>query len=170
MALRVVLRWVAAGAPFSWFGFATRFKASKGFVGPNFFQDFTARVHGTITGSVGDIGLMNSLDDLESPLFDTSRVHPIIRDFYEHTSNFDLDFTIHWNPLIRPLGWLYDRVLADRMEQLIIPMDRDLLCKLDSWLEIMHVRRGVGSMTSLCCAPVDGYPGSGSDRSGQRRG
>jgi hypothetical protein len=42
MALRVVLRWVAAGAPFSWFGFATRFKASKDFVGPNFFQDFAA--------------------------------------------------------------------------------------------------------------------------------
>jgi hypothetical protein len=32
MSLRIVLRWAAAGAPFSWFGFATRFKASREFV------------------------------------------------------------------------------------------------------------------------------------------
>jgi len=56
MSLRIVLRWAAAGAPFSWFGFATRFKASREFVGPDFFQRFAHRVHGTIIVSVGSIG------------------------------------------------------------------------------------------------------------------
>jgi hypothetical protein len=28
------------------------------------------------------------------------------------------------------------------MRQLIIPMDRNLLCKLDSWLEVMHLDNG----------------------------
>jgi len=136
--LRVVLRWFAAGAPFVWFGFATRFEAKSDIVGADFFDRFARRVHGTILGTVGDIGLVESLDDLRSPLFDPDKVHPVIRKFYEHTSSFDLDFTIRWNPLVRPFGWIYDRLLAKRMKQLIIPMDRDLLCKLDSWLEIMH--------------------------------
>jgi hypothetical protein len=94
MPLRVVLRWIGLGAPFAWFGFATRFKASRDVVGPDFFKNFAARVHGTINKSVGPVGLMNSLDELKSLHFDPSKVHPVIRDFYERTSDFDLDFTI----------------------------------------------------------------------------
>jgi hypothetical protein len=113
--LRVVLRWFAAGAPFVWFGFATRFQAKSDVVGTDFFERFARRVHGTILGTVGDIGLLESLDDLRSPVL---KVHPVIRKFYERTSSFDLDFTIRWNPLVRPFGWIYDRLLAKRMEQL----------------------------------------------------
>lgn len=138
MSARILLRWAALGAPYPWFGFATRFKATREVVGVDFFEKFARRVHSSIVEGSPGVGLMASLDDLASSTFDPRLVHPLIRDFYEHTSNYDLDYTIHWNPLIRPLGWLYDRLLASAMKQLIIPMDRDTLCRLDSWLEVLH--------------------------------
>jgi len=139
MGPRLVLRWYALGAPYAWFGFATRFEDSDEFVGAEFFREFAQRVHAVIMGKGTDTGLIDSFDSLASDRFDPSKVHPIIRDFYEHTSRFDLDFTIRWNPIIRPLGALYDILIARRLQQLVIPLDNELLSGLDSWLELIDL-------------------------------
>jgi hypothetical protein len=136
--VRIVLRWFAFGAPYSWFSFATRFKDNDEFVGAGFFREFAKKVHATITRGE-DTGLMESLDSLSSSLFVPSLVHPIIREFYEHTSRFDLDYQINWNPLVRPFGELYLRLIAQRMQQLQIPLDTETLGALDSWLELIDL-------------------------------
>ncbi len=139
MRLRVVLRWFALGAPYPWFGFATRFKDSDEFVGAEFFREFARKVHAAIQGRGTDAGLMDSMDLLASDRFDPSKVHPVIRDFYEHTSRFDMQVTVRWSRLVRPLGELYLILIARRMRQLQIPMDNAELSELDSWLELIDL-------------------------------
>jgi hypothetical protein len=133
------MRWFALGAPYTWFGFATRFEDSDEFVGAEFFREFAQSVGAAFMGKGTDAGLMDSFDNLVSNRFDPSKVHPIIRDFYEHTSRFDMDVTIRWNPFIRPLGALYRILMARRMRQLAIPLDNELLSGLDSWLELIDL-------------------------------
>jgi len=62
MGLRVVMRWVAFGAPYPWFKFATRFKDSDDIVGPDFFRQFAARIRAAFEGRVVDAGLVASFD------------------------------------------------------------------------------------------------------------
>lgn len=141
MALRFVLRWFAVGAPYPWFGFATRFKDSDGIVGAEFFKQFAASIQAAFEGRVIDAGLVDSLDTLKSDYFDPIRVHPLIREFYEYTSRFDMKVTIKWNPLVRPFGKLYQALVARRMQNLVIPLDSEELSALDSWLDLIDLER-----------------------------
>lgn len=135
--LRVVLRWFAADAPYPWFGFATRFKADELVVGTDFFKRFATKLKAGFAGQGTDTGLMASLDDVRSDRFDPDLVHPVIREFYEHTSRFDMNVEIWWNPLVKPFGVLYQWIIARQMRNLIIPLDNESLDDLDSWLELV---------------------------------
>ncbi len=139
MGLRAVFRWFALGAPYPWFGFATHFHCSTGVVGADFFQRFARRVHAGFEGHVPDLGLMQSMDDIRSKCFDPALVHPLIREFYEHTSTFKLNITVAWNPLVRPFGWLYRTLIAREMRQLVVPLDQGTLAGLDSWLDAIEL-------------------------------
>jgi hypothetical protein len=134
-----VFRWFALGAPYSWFGFATHFRCATEVVGADFFQRFARRVHAGFEGHVADMGLMASLDDIRSARFDPTAVHPLIREFYEHTSTFKLDITVEWNPLVKPFGWLYRTLVARQMRQLTVPLDQNTLAGLDSWLDAIDL-------------------------------
>jgi hypothetical protein len=141
MGLRVVMRWIAFGAPYPWFGFATRFRDADDIVGTTFFQEFAKAVNAGFVDHVKDAGLMNSMDDIGSKSFDPSLVHPLIREFYEHTARFELAIKVKWNPLIRPFGKLYRKLIADRLKQLVIPFDNLSVEGLDSWLQFVDLDR-----------------------------
>jgi len=78
MGLRAVFRWIALGAPYSWFGFATHFQCTTEVVGADFFQRFARRIHAGFEGHVPDMGLMGSMQDIRSERFDPALVHPLI--------------------------------------------------------------------------------------------
>jgi len=80
------------------------------------------------------------MEDIRSARFDPALVHPLIREFYEHTSTFRLDITIDWNPVVKPFGWLYRVLLARQMRQLTIPLDQKTLAGLDSWLDAIDLQ------------------------------
>lgn len=138
MSLRLVMRWVAVGAPYSWFNFATRF-AAKEVTGVDFFKKFARRVHATFHGRGTDTGLMESFASLKWGHFDPAKVHTLIRDFYEHTSRFDMSIDIDWNPFIRPFGAWYLRHVARSMQQLQVPLESSGFEGLDNWLETIDL-------------------------------
>lgn len=138
MSLRLVMRWVGLGTPYSWFGFATRFAAGD-IVGDDFFRRFAQRVHATFHGQGTDTGLMESLDLLRWAQFNPDRVHPLIREFYEHTSRFDMAIEIQWNPLVRPFGALYLALVGRAMQQLQVPLNSEGFEGLDNWLEVIDL-------------------------------
>src|SRR5437899_5868187 len=69
-----------------------------------------------------DIGLLPDCGALDGDGFDSSRLHPSVRDFYEHTARYHLDVWSQWLPLFWPFGWALINFVSRRMEQLNFPM------------------------------------------------
>ena len=67
-------------------------------------------------------GLLPSFDDLRSDQFDSSRVDPHIRDFYERTACYDLEAWSEVGLLARPLLWGLVTLVSRRMDQLVFPL------------------------------------------------
>ncbi len=68
-------------------------------------------------------GLIPNFDVLKSDSFDPARVHPKIRDFYEHTPAFKLDT---WASTYFPANvalWLLVTTISRKVEQLNFPLD-----------------------------------------------
>src|SRR5216684_1975713 len=69
-----------------------------------------------------DVGLLPDCAMLDGEGFDSSRLHPSVRDFYEHTGRYHLDVWSQWSPLFWPFGWALIHFVSRRMEQLNFPM------------------------------------------------
>jgi hypothetical protein len=68
-------------------------------------------------------GLIPNFEVLKSASFDPARVHPKIRDFYEHTPSFKLDT---WASTYFPANvalWLLVSTISRKVEQLNFPLD-----------------------------------------------
>jgi hypothetical protein len=70
-----------------------------------------------------DGGLLRSMSDLDADGFRHDLVHPLVRDFYEHTATWRMEVWTGWNPLFRPGGALIARWFGRRVGQLAIPVD-----------------------------------------------
>ena len=67
-------------------------------------------------------GLLPSMSMLDGPGFDSARLRPEIRDFYEHTAAWGMEVWTSWSPLFWPAGELVARLYGRRVEQLALPM------------------------------------------------
>jgi hypothetical protein len=67
-------------------------------------------------------GLLPSFEALRSPAFDPGAVDPRVVAFYERTAHFRLQLWSQWSPLHRPFGRLIDRIFAQRLGQLRLPL------------------------------------------------
>jgi hypothetical protein len=130
---RLTMNWrkLVVSAPYSHADFATNFRATEA-LGMEFFRVY-AELRNYDHTKRARAGLMPSLDDLASKVFEPGKVHPLIREFYERTWAFDMKIDIHWHHVFKPLGWLYQQIIARPMQNLVIP--QDAMEDLDSWLE-----------------------------------
>jgi hypothetical protein len=94
------------------------------YVGTGYLRDLAAALGGRYTADVPDIGIVASLDELGGPGFDPSAVHPLVREFYEHTTRFALDIVPEWRLWVRPGYLLYLTLLARPLGQASVPMNQ----------------------------------------------
>ncbi len=69
-----------------------------------------------------DGGLVPSFEQLRSPRFDPGKVHPLIREFYEHTTSFAMDV---WSRIYFPASigmWLLVKTISRQVNQLNFPL------------------------------------------------
>ncbi len=66
-------------------------------------------------------GLLSSIDKLKLSENELSRLPKEIIEFYERTSNYNLAFSVKWNPLFKLPGILVNILFSSRIEQLNIP-------------------------------------------------
>jgi hypothetical protein len=69
-----------------------------------------------------DGGLVPSFEQLRSPSFDPSKVHPLVREFYEHTTAFAMDV---WSRTYFPANigmWLLVKTISRQVNQLNFPL------------------------------------------------
>ncbi len=92
-------------------------------------------------------GLLASMAMLDGPGFDSARLRPEIRDFYEHTAAWQMEAWTSWSPLFWPGGELLARLYSRRVEQLALPMrPLDVAHGMDS--RITLIRDGDGGQVA----------------------
>jgi hypothetical protein len=101
--------------------FVVPYQASGCFVGPDFIRDLAARAGASFAVDPPDIGLMDSMDVLAGPTYDPSKTHPLIREFYEHTSRFSLSVEPEWQPAFVPAFHLFRSLFAEKIDQFNLP-------------------------------------------------
>src|ERR671925_2324131 len=85
---RELVRVMAEEVPASELRYVVPFAARSRYVGGDYVEQLAKTHGGTFRRNPPDVGILASLDSLEGPTFDPTRVHPLIREFYEHTSRF----------------------------------------------------------------------------------
>lgn len=118
----------------------------QGYVGVDYLRRFADRTGGAFVHSPPDIGILDSLDQLAGPRFDPAEAHPLIREFYEHTSRFRLAIIPHWRPWMKLPYLIYRRTVAAPLGQANAPFDLE------------EVERGVVSWIDTVDLDHDGVP------------
>jgi hypothetical protein len=99
-------------------------EARSAYVGTGYVRELAEALGGIYQASAADVGIVASLDELAGPDFDPARVHPRVREFYEHTTRFQLDIVPRWRLWVRPGYLLYRTVVARPLGQANVPMNQ----------------------------------------------
>jgi hypothetical protein len=118
---RELVRVMAEEVPASELRYVVPFEARSRYVGGDYVEQLAKARGGTFRRNPPDVGILASLDSLEGPSFDASRVHPLIREFYEHTSRFRLSIVPEWRRWMKPGYELFKLVVAQPLGQAAIP-------------------------------------------------
>lgn len=94
------------------------------YVGTDYVRHLAEAVGGAYRRDAADVGIVASLEELAGPDFDPAAVHPLVREFYEHTTRFTLDIVPEWRPWVRPGYLLYRSIVARPLGQANVPMNQ----------------------------------------------
>jgi hypothetical protein len=118
---RELVRVMAEEVPASELRYVVPFEARSRYVGGDYVEQLAKARGGTFRRNQPDVGILASLDSLQGPTFDASLVHPLIREFYEHTSRFRLSIIPEWRRWMKPGYELFKRLVAEPLGQAAIP-------------------------------------------------
>jgi hypothetical protein len=91
-------------------------------VGDAWLADEVARSEGRFLETGTTAGLLPTMALLDGPGFDSAKLRPEVRDFYERTARWRLQVWAQWCSAAWPFGWLISMVFARRLEQLSLPL------------------------------------------------
>lgn len=92
-------------------------------IGQEFVEQLATREGLTVERGRRSQGLIPSFAQLDLSEHDLSRLSQSIIDFYEKTSEFDLELNINWNPFFKIFGILVNTLFSNRINQLNIPTE-----------------------------------------------
>jgi hypothetical protein len=118
---RPLVRVMAEEVPASELRYVVPFEARSRYVGADYVEQLAKVRGGTFRRNPPDVGILASLDSLDGPTFDAGRVHPLIREFYEHTSRFRLSIVPEWRRWMKPGYEVFKRLVAEPLGQAAIP-------------------------------------------------
>ncbi len=99
---RPLIRIMAEAVPAEELRYVVPFEARTKYVGADYVEQLAELKGGTFVRNPPDVGILASLDALDGPDFDAAVVHPLIREFYEHTSRFKLSIVPEWRTWMKP--------------------------------------------------------------------
>jgi len=121
--------------------FVVPLESRSWYVGTGYVKQLADVLGGTYTADAADVGIVASLESLAGPEFDPTRVDPLVREFYEHTTRFMLDIVPEWRLWVRPGYLLYRNLLARPLGQASVPMNQ------------RETQRGIRSRIDTITAP-----------------
>lgn len=144
-------------------------------IGKDFFEEY-ARANGLEAIEGGTRGLLGNFACLSDTANDFGRVAQPVRDFYERTSEYEMDAWSEWHGFFRPFGWALAALFSRRLQQLNVPLSaldsakgmssrvvqfrdaRSGAVAHTAWIRELHSTRNVlyAGCYSVCRTP--GYP------------
>ena len=109
---------------------------SQQIIGKSYFREVAKLSGATYAHNPPGVGLMENLDVLRGPRFDPQKVHPLIRDFYQSTSDYKITLQATWEPVAK-IAFLQYRKLAKIVGQTVFPVDENNTIVLDSAIETL---------------------------------
>lgn len=91
-------------------------------IGKSFFQELADEANLEVDVSSPHCGLVQDFHALSGPDFDANNVNVSVIEFYEHTSDYDLDVWAEWQAAFRPFGSLIACIFSCRLQQLNVPL------------------------------------------------
>lgn len=91
-------------------------------IGLHFFDEFAAESGLIAQRQVEDSGLIKDFSLLAAPDFTPSVISSKVIDFYERTSNYELDAWAEWCGVFRSFGQLLALMFSRRLQQLNVPL------------------------------------------------
>lgn len=100
----------------------TQLPSHKGPIGINFFEKLAKNHHYTVCSNPRVAGIVDDMKNLAGPLFDPSKVSPLIKLLYTQTSRFKITkVSTKWNRLARSMLWFFNKGSAKYNQQGIFP-------------------------------------------------
>ncbi|MEC5395471.1 hypothetical protein [Bergeyella sp. RCAD1439] len=90
-------------------------------IGEKFIHQLAQNENLTIRRNCKNTGLLPSFNALNLKKEELSTLPKQIVDFYENTSEYQIKFTVQWNPIFRMFGFLIRLLFGQRLNQLNIP-------------------------------------------------
>jgi hypothetical protein len=118
---RPLVRVMAEEVPAAELRYVVPFEARSRYVGADYVEQLAKIRGGTFRRNPPDVGILASLDSLNGPTFDAGLVHPLIREFYEHTSRFKLSIVPEWRRWMKPGYEMFKLLVAQPLGQAAIP-------------------------------------------------
>lgn len=134
--VRFIAEQVAAGEV----PFVVPLAERQGYVGVDYLRRYADSVGADFQHKPADIGIVDMIDGLSGPEFDPDRVHPLVREFYEHTSRFKLSITPRWRPWMRLPYLLYRETVAKPLGQANAPFRLEEVERgVESWIDTIDI-------------------------------
>jgi hypothetical protein len=129
-------------------------------VGVDYLERYARVVGARYAHSPDDIGIVADFDELAGPTFDPNLVHPLIREFYEHTSRFKLSIVPEWKPWMRLPYRIYRETVAKPLGQANAPFELEEVQRgVISWIDTIDVDHdGRADIRAWVRAYEDGEP------------
>src|SRR4051794_38322429 len=118
---RPLVRVMAEEVPASELRYVVPFEARSRYVGADYVEQLAKLRGGTFRRNPPDVGILASLEGLNGPTFEPGRVHPLIREFCEHTSRFKLSIIPEWRRWMKPGYESFKLRVAQPLGQAAIP-------------------------------------------------
>jgi hypothetical protein len=98
--------------------------ARSRYVGTDYVRGLAEELGAHYTADTPDTGIVASVDALAGPDLDPGQIDPLVREFYEHTTRFELDIVPQWQLWVRPGYLLYRTFVARPLGQANMPMNQ----------------------------------------------
>lgn len=140
--------------------FVVPFSEATRYVGVDYLERYARTVGARYAHSPPDVGIVADFDDLAGPTFDPSLVHPLVREFYEHTSRFKLSITPEWKRWMRLPYRIYRSTVAQRLGQANAPFEQEEVQEgVVSWIDTIDIDNdGVADFRAWIRAYENGEP------------
>lgn len=91
-------------------------------IGIKFIKQLAEKEHLTIAKEKNDKGLIQSIEQLNLTKDELHSLSGNVIDFYQNTSNYNLELSVKWNPFFKVFGILLRTIFSKRIEQLNVPI------------------------------------------------